>query len=54
MNRKDKIKSTPNSLNNNNYDSSDEEYEIEINNINVNIRNFRKKMMILKKNSNDN
>ena len=48
-----KSKSTPNSLNNNKYDSSNEEYEIEINNINVNTRNFRKKMMILKKNSND-
>ena len=27
---------------------------LQINNINVNIRNFRKKMMKLKKNSNDN
>ena len=44
-----KSKSTPNRLNNNKDDSSDEEYEIEINNININTKHFRKKMMILKK-----
>jgi hypothetical protein len=46
-----KSKSTPNSLNNSIYDSSDEEYEIENNVNNDNAKYLRKEMMVINKNN---
>ena len=46
-----KSKSTPISLNNSIYDSSDEEFELENNSNNNNPKNLRKEMMVINKNN---
>ena len=46
-----KSKSTPNSINNSIYDSSDEEYEIANNSNNDNQKFLRKEMMVINKNN---